>query len=70
MKIVLVIYIAIVGWTIKGYKIRPVGVFNSVEECEEVAKKQFDANHRYSCMTEENYQTTVELQQKEQNNDK
>ena len=70
MKIVLVIYIAIAGWTIKGYKIHPVGVFNSVEECEEVAKKQFDSIHKYSCMTKENYQATVELRPKGDNDDK
>lgn len=70
MKIVLVIYIVIGGWNIKGYEIHPVGVFNSAEECEVVAKKQFDSQHRYSCMTEENYQTTVELRPKDDNDDK
>lgn len=70
MKIVLVIYIAIVGWTTKGYEIHPVGVFNSVEECEEVAKREFDSSFHYSCMTEENYQTTVELQPKDDNDEK
>lgn len=70
MKIVLVIYISISGWSFKSYKIQPVGIFTSVEECETVAKREFDSNFPYSCMTEENYKTTVELQPKETTNDK
>lgn len=61
MKFILVIYVGISAWGWKGHTIETTGVYNTIEECENVAKKQFSQEYRWACMTEENYKMTVEL---------
>ena len=73
MKIILVIYILTGSawrWNVQSYEIQPVGVFDSHEECEQIAEQRFKSAHRYNCLTEENYKMTVALNQKETTNDK
>lgn len=58
MKIILALYLTTGFWQIKTISIEPVGIFDTVAECEAQAREFSD--HRHICITEDNYKTLVE----------